>query len=129
MTDQPPEVGAALAEIDRADGEHERPHVPRRRRARARGGVEDRARRKLGLPVLALGDEAIERIESSAADGRVLELLEGLPDAQRVAVRARVVDELGYDEIARELSCSPSVARKRVSRGLASLRSMWKEGQ
>ncbi len=98
-------------------------------RARTRGGVEDRARRKLGLPVLALSDETIERIETSAADSRVLELLEGLPDAQRAAVRARVVDELGYDEIAHELRCSPSVARKRVSRGLASLRSMWKEGQ
>jgi RNA polymerase sigma factor (sigma-70 family) len=98
-------------------------------RARARGRVEDRARRKLGLPVLALGDETIERIETSAADGRALALLEGLPDSQRVAVRARVVDELGYDEIARELRCSPSVARKRVSRGLAALRSMLKEGQ
>jgi RNA polymerase sigma-70 factor (ECF subfamily) len=98
-------------------------------RARTRGRVEDRARRKLGLPVLALGDETIERIETSAADGRALDLLEELPDAQRVAVRARVVDELGYDEIARELRCSPSVARKRVSRGLASLRSMLKEDQ
>ncbi len=59
-------------------------------RARTRGRVEDRARRKLELPVLVLGDETIERIESNTADGRALELLEGLPDAQRVAVRARV---------------------------------------
>jgi RNA polymerase sigma factor (sigma-70 family) len=98
-------------------------------RARARGRVEDRARRKLGLPVLGLDDEAIERIETSAADGRALELLDGLPDAQRVAVRARVVDERAYGEIAHQLQCSPSVARKRVSRGLASLRSMLKEDQ
>jgi RNA polymerase sigma factor (sigma-70 family) len=98
-------------------------------RARARGRVEDRARRRLGLPVLGLPDETIERIESSAADGHALELLQGLPDAQRVAVHARVVQELGYEQIAGELRCSPSVVRKRVSRGLASLRSMLKESQ
>ncbi len=98
-------------------------------RARTRGRVEDRARRKLSLPVLALEDDTIERIETSVTDGRALELLEGLPDAQQAAVRARVVDELDYDQIARDLRCSPSVARKRVSRGLASLRSLLKEGR
>ncbi|MGH2881889.1 MAG: RNA polymerase sigma factor [Solirubrobacteraceae bacterium] len=98
-------------------------------RARARGRVEDRARRRLGLPVLALGDETIERIEASAADGRALELLDALPEAQRVAVRARVVDELDYEQIARDLHCSALVVRKRVSSGLTSLRAMLKEGR
>lgn len=98
-------------------------------RSRERGQVEDRARRRLGLPLLALADETIERIEESVADGRAVELLEGLPQAQRVAVRARVVDELEYEEIARELRCSESVVRKRVSRGLKSLRSLLTEGQ
>lgn len=98
-------------------------------RSRERGQVEDRARRRLGLPQLALADETIERIEASVTDGRALELLDGLPEAQRAAVRKRVVEELEYEEIARELRCSESVARKRVSRGLKSLRSLIKEDQ
>src|SRR6202035_3794226 len=40
----------------------------------------------------------------------------------RVEKQARVLDEQGYDEIAAELECSESVVRKRVSRGLAALR-------
>jgi RNA polymerase sigma-70 factor (ECF subfamily) len=96
-------------------------------RSRERGRVEDRARRRLGLPPLALDDELIERIEAAGADMRALELLEGLPDDQRVALSARVVEELGYGEIAARLSCSESVVRKRVSRGLAALRVRLKE--
>ena len=41
---------------------------------------------------------------------------------QRVAVRARVVKGESYESIARELAVSESVARQRVSRGLAALR-------
>ena len=96
-------------------------------RSRDRGRVENRARRRLGMPRLALDDEVIERIESAPADVRALELLERLPEDQRAAVRARVVDERDYAEIANELRCSESVVRKRVSRGLASLRARLKE--
>lgn len=98
-------------------------------RSRERGRVEDRARRRLGLPPLVLADETIERIEASADDSRVLELLAALPEAQRIAVQARVVEELEYGAIARELCCSESVVRKRVSRGLSSLRAQLKEGR
>lgn len=89
-----------------------------------RGRVEDRARRRLGMEPLALGDEAIERIESIdlSAGGGVLELLEELPADQREAVRGRVVQERDYPELAQSLSCSESVVRQRVSRGLRSLR-------
>lgn len=96
-------------------------------RARVRGRVEDRARRRLGLPAIALSDETIEQIQESADDGRVLELLAELPADQRTAVSARILEEREYEEIAEELHCSPSVVRKRVSRGLASLRSMLRE--
>jgi RNA polymerase sigma factor (sigma-70 family) len=96
-------------------------------RSRERGRVEDRARRRLGMPVLALDDEMIERIEATATDGRALELLEQLPADQRQALTARVVDERGYGEIATEISCSESVVRKRVSRGLATLRARLRE--
>jgi len=98
-------------------------------RSRARGRVEDRARRRMGMGVLALDDEAIEAIEASVQSGEgALRLLEGLPDEQRQAVVARVVDERDYEDIAGELRCSPSVVRKRVSRGLAAMRSKMREG-
>lgn len=96
-------------------------------RSRARGKVEDRARRRLGMPVLALDDELIERLESAGGDGRTLALLASLPNPQRDAVQARVIDESEYREIAEEMRCSESVARKRVSRGLAALQARLKE--
>ena len=40
----------------------------------------------------------------------VLELLAELPEDQRIAVRGRIVDERGYEDLAASLSCSPSVA-------------------
>jgi RNA polymerase sigma factor (sigma-70 family) len=99
-------------------------------RSRERGRVEDRARRQLGMPVLALDDEAIARVEAAALDRRALRFLSELPVDQRDAFVARVVDERAYSDIAYELQCSESVARKRVSRGLAALRvRMMKEGQ
>ncbi len=97
-------------------------------RSRERGRVEDRARRRMGMGVLALDDEAIERIEASTDSGDgALALLEDLPDEQREAILARVVHERGYEDIAGELQCSESVVRKRVSRGLAAMRTRMKE--
>jgi len=99
--------------------------IARRKLADAfeRGSVEDRARRKLGLPRLELDDEALERIVAVAganADGaRAVALLEDLPADQREAIEARVLAEDDYPAIAARLRCSESVIRKRVSRGLA----------
>src|SRR6202035_495572 len=90
-------------------------------RSRERGRVEDEARLRLGMPLLALDDELIARIEAAGED-RALGLMDGLPEDQRSALQARVLDEQGYDEIAAELQCSESVVRKRVSRGLAAIR-------
>ncbi len=50
------------------------------------------------------------------------EALAALPDGQRAAVHARVLDGESYEAIARELAVSETVARQRVSRGLAALR-------
>ena len=89
-----------------------------------RGRVEARARQRIGVrePV-AHSAEALERVEALAADdGWVTELLERLPAEQREAVRARVVDERSYRDIAEELKTSQLVIRKRVSRGVAALR-------
>jgi len=89
--------------------------------AQRRGQADDTARRRLGMAPIALTDEGLERIESLAG-GRALRLLEALPAEQRDAVRARVLDERSYDAIAGELQCSSSVVRKRVSRGIQTIR-------
>lgn len=92
-------------------------------KSRRRGVVEDRARRRLGMPPLVLEDEDIKRIERLAGgESNVVSLFERLPADLRDAVRARVLDERSYEEIAGELRCSTAVIRKRVSRGLARLR-------
>lgn len=88
-------------------------------RSRERGWVENQARVRLGLPPLTLDDELIAGIEAAGGEERALRLLAGLPEEQRHALQARVLDERGYGEIAVELRCSESVVRKRVSRGLA----------
>jgi RNA polymerase sigma factor (sigma-70 family) len=93
--------------------------------SRRRGRVEARARRLLGMPPLLLDDEVVERIE--ALDATALGMIDALPHTQGEAVRARVVDERDYSEIAKDLRCSEAVVRKRVSRGLASLRNRLEE--
>ena len=65
---------------------------------------------------LVLTDETVERI--AALDRTALALVEELPGDQQDAVRARVIDERDYADIAKDLRCSEAVVRKRVSRGL-----------
>ncbi|WP_354701185.1 RNA polymerase sigma factor CarQ [Paraconexibacter sp. AEG42_29] len=89
-----------------------------------RGRLEQRACERLGLherldqrpadavPELSWADDA------DTAD----ELLASLPPAQREAVRLRVVEDLGYTEVAAALGTSAPAARVRVHRGLAALR-------
>lgn len=69
-------------------------------------------------------DDDLARVLELADDqgGSVQRLLAGLPADERAAVRARVIDERDYGEIAHSLGCSEMVIRKRVSRGLARLR-------
>lgn len=95
--------------------------------AQRRGKVEDRARRKLRMERLVLEDEALERIDRLSEEPRATELLATLPRDQAEAIRARVVDGRSYDDIAATMRCSPSVVRKRVSRGLTTLRAAGKD--
>ncbi len=60
-------------------------------------------------------------------EDRVDALLRRLPPDQARAVRARVIDEQEYAQIARQVQTSESVIRPRVSRGLATLRAIVKE--
>jgi RNA polymerase sigma factor (sigma-70 family) len=94
--------------------------------AARRGVVEDRARRRLGMAPLVLTDAAIERIEAEAGEVATA-ALDALPADQREAVRARILDERDYADIARTTRTSEAVVRKRVSRGLAGLRARIKE--
>ncbi|HTU78508.1 MAG TPA: sigma-70 family RNA polymerase sigma factor [Solirubrobacteraceae bacterium] len=90
-----------------------------------RGRVEARARRQLGHRGVVLDDGDLARVEELASLSgacRLRELLEELPAGQRAAVRARVLDERSYAEIAMDLRCSEVVVRQRVHRGLQRLR-------
>src|SRR4051794_15285769 len=97
------------------------------RRALEKRRVEDRARRRLGMPPIVLEEEGLARIERLGADDRAAALLDRLPADQAQAVRARIVEEQPYKLIAAEVRCSESVIRQRVSRGLATLRSIERE--
>jgi RNA polymerase sigma factor (sigma-70 family) len=97
--------------------------------SRRRGRIEVRARQRLGYEPIALEDSDLERVDAIADDGlgRMRELVDSLPGAERDAVERRVLHEGEYAEIAAELRCSELVVRKRVSRGLARLREQLKE--
>jgi len=98
------------------------------RESERRRRVEDSARRKLGLDPIALNDVALERVEELASiDADLPTFVAGLPEDQREAILQRIVAERPYEDIASELSCSPSVIRQRVSRGLRTLRSELEE--
>jgi RNA polymerase sigma factor (sigma-70 family) len=88
-----------------------------------RGRVSEGARRRLALEPVVLGDEDLRAVDDAAADADLLaQLADELPPDQLYALSAHLIDDRGYLEIAAELGCSQSVVRKRVSRGLATLR-------
>jgi RNA polymerase sigma-70 factor (ECF subfamily) len=87
--------------------------------AQRRGYAERRMCRRLGMERIELTDADIAHIEALGESGQ---LLEGLSPDQAEAVRAHVIEERDYGEIAGELHTSEAVVRKRVSRGLATAR-------
>ena len=89
---------------------------------RRRGYAEDRARRRLRLEPLELDGDDLHEIERLGDEVSVVELLEELPAHQRTALRARLLEERGYDEIATDAGTSEAAVRQRVSRGLSGLR-------
>jgi len=86
------------------------------------GRVDAAARRRLGMPERPLPSEDYERIEDlidfAPIRDVLVEALETLTQDQRGAIRLRVIDGLGYSEVAERLRCSEANARQRVSRGL-----------
>jgi RNA polymerase sigma-70 factor, ECF subfamily len=86
-----------------------------------RGHVERRAQRQLGMEEIAWSEDDLDYV-ASIEPGSLDHVLAELPEPQRTAVQAHVVDELEYGEIARATGVSQQTVRKRVSRGLAALR-------
>jgi RNA polymerase sigma-70 factor (ECF subfamily) len=91
-----------------------------RRRVRDRRALHRLASEPIELSERDYAEYAELLAEESAS--LVADALAALPDGQRAAIRRRVVDGESYEAIARELSVSEAVARQRVSRGLAALR-------
>lgn len=88
-----------------------------------RGRVDAEARRRLGMEPTVLGDEDLQRITEIAEATDVLRDLSGtLPDPQWEALRAHILDDEPYPDMAKRLRCSEAVVRKRVSRARAHLR-------
>jgi RNA polymerase sigma factor (sigma-70 family) len=84
--------------------------------------VEDRARRRLGLPPTVAPDPEYDQVEGRLSlPGAALRALAALPPAERELLELRVVQERPYVEIAERLRCTPQAARLRVSRTLRRL--------
>jgi RNA polymerase sigma-70 factor (ECF subfamily) len=93
-----------------------------------RGRVADEYRNRAGMTLIELDDDAAEVMERHmGVDLR--EALAGLAPEQREAVFRRVLAEEPYAVIAERVGCSEQVIRKRVSRGLASLRQSLQGGE
>jgi RNA polymerase sigma factor (sigma-70 family) len=83
-----------------------------------------RARGRRPIPT----DTVPER--ATAADSRdgepaLWKLVDGLPEKQRAAVRARFVEDLAYADIGRLLRCSEDAARRSVHEAIKKLRGVW----
>jgi RNA polymerase sigma-70 factor, ECF subfamily len=84
--------------------------------------VETRARERLGLPLELAADDGYGDVEERLSPRTAIaDALEQIPEHEREALELRVVDELGYESIAKRLAIRPAAARLRVSRALRRL--------
>lgn len=94
-------------------------------RYRRRRTVELRAVERLGMTVPGLDDDSTRAIEAlierDGGHGPLAQAISHISPAEREAVELRVIEELGYREIAARLNCSVIAARVRVHRGLTRL--------
>jgi len=86
-----------------------------------RGSAEDRALRRLGVERPRLGEEDAQLV-ALMADEVSMQLLSELPEDERRAIQAHVLEDREYAEIAAAAVISEPAARMRVSRGLGRLR-------
>jgi RNA polymerase sigma factor (sigma-70 family) len=86
-----------------------------------KGHVAQRMRRSLEMERRPVGEADAEMIRM-LGDDAARSVLSELPPGERRLVAAHVIDERPYGELADELHTSEAVVRKRMSRGLATLR-------
>lgn len=90
-----------------------------------KGQAERRAIDRLGIQTPSVTEEdhhdILERAGVADLRSLVREQLLTLSDDQRVALQLRVVDDLSYPRIARQLGITEQTVRARVSRGLRAL--------
>ncbi len=87
-----------------------------------RGSAEDRARRRLRMERIELDSKDVAEFERLRSEVSVVDFLDELPRGQREALRARLLEEREYADIAGAAGVTEAVMRKRVSRGVAVLR-------
>ena len=93
-----------------------------------RRSAESRAIQRLGTEREAVSDASLERIEAvidlDAAGNPFVAALADLPETQRDAIRAHVLDEIPYEALADQLGVSAATVRQRVRRGLRRIRAV-----
>jgi RNA polymerase sigma factor (sigma-70 family) len=95
-------------------GDHHRDQARHERR-------QNRLRDELGALTQTDVDSYELLVAGSASES--IDALSDLPKQQQDAIRARVLEDRDYAEVATALGLSEAAARKQVSRGLAALRS------
>jgi RNA polymerase sigma factor (sigma-70 family) len=88
---------------------------------RRTGSAETRMRKRLGMEPVLVSDEDADMIRWLGEEVAT-QLIEELPADQRDAIRAHVLEDRDYADIARAQQTSEAAVRKRVSRGLHLLR-------
>ena len=90
-----------------------------------KGRIEQAAMSRLGLERPRLSTEDLEYLHRQAGldelRGRLSQALEIVRPDQAAAIRARVLEERDYGDIARDFETTPDVIRARVSRGLKTM--------
>jgi RNA polymerase sigma-70 factor (ECF subfamily) len=93
-----------------------------------KGRIERAAVARLGIERPSLGMEDIEYLHRQAGieslRERLAEALEAVRPEQAAAIRARILEERGYAEIAADFDTTPDVIRARVSRGLRTMQAL-----
>jgi RNA polymerase sigma factor (sigma-70 family) len=88
---------------------------------RRRGSAEHRMQARLGMEPVAVGAADAELIRWLGEEVAT-QMVADLPVEQREAIRAHVIEDRDYAEIARTERTSQATVRKRVSSGLSELR-------
>jgi RNA polymerase sigma-70 factor (ECF subfamily) len=93
-----------------------------------KGRIERAAVARLGIERASPGTEDIEYLHRQAGIEtlrvRLAEALDAVRPEQAAAIRARVLEEREYAEIAAEFETTPDVIRARVSRGLKTMQGL-----